>query len=125
MKKELKSGILSADKPADWRPTVGWVNVIAVLVLILDFWITFLAHVKYQFKIIFELIFKILVVLFTTFRMQKDANAYLYVGVLEQGDVQIGGVRRADTRCCNAAFTTSTICYECTIDQSQLIVTLF
>ena len=31
MKKELKSGILSADKSADHRPTVGGVNVIAVL----------------------------------------------------------------------------------------------
>ena len=30
MKKELKSGILSADKSADGRPTVFWVNVIAV-----------------------------------------------------------------------------------------------
>ena len=30
MKKELKSGILSADKSADCRPTVGGVNVIAV-----------------------------------------------------------------------------------------------
>ena len=29
MKKELKSGILSADKSADCRPTVGGVNVIA------------------------------------------------------------------------------------------------
>ena len=33
MKKELKSGILSADKSADGRPTVGGVNVIAVLVV--------------------------------------------------------------------------------------------
>ena len=37
MKKELKSGILSADKSADHRPinrpTVGGANVIAVLVL--------------------------------------------------------------------------------------------
>ena len=31
MKKELKSGILSADKSADDRPTVFLVNVIAVL----------------------------------------------------------------------------------------------
>ena len=31
MKKELKSGILSADKSADCRPTVGEVNVISVL----------------------------------------------------------------------------------------------
>ena len=31
MKKELKSGILSADKSADCQPTVGGVNVIAVL----------------------------------------------------------------------------------------------
>ena len=31
MKKELNSGILSADKSADCRPTVGGVNVIAVL----------------------------------------------------------------------------------------------
>ena len=31
MKKELKSGILSADKSADHRPTVGGANVIAVL----------------------------------------------------------------------------------------------
>ena len=31
MKKELKSGILSADKSADGRPTVGGVYVIAVL----------------------------------------------------------------------------------------------
>ena len=30
MKKELKSDILSADKSADCRPTVGGVNVIAV-----------------------------------------------------------------------------------------------
>ena len=30
MKKELKSGILSADKSADCRQTVGGVNVIAV-----------------------------------------------------------------------------------------------
>ena len=30
MKKELKSGILSADKSADHRPTVGGVNVITV-----------------------------------------------------------------------------------------------
>ena len=30
MKKELKSGILSADKSADCRPTVGGANVIAV-----------------------------------------------------------------------------------------------
>ena len=30
MKKELKSGILSADKSADCLPTVGGVNVIAV-----------------------------------------------------------------------------------------------
>ena len=35
MKKELKSCILSADKSADHRPTVGGVNVIAVVVLIL------------------------------------------------------------------------------------------
>ena len=33
MKKELKSGILSADKSADCRSTVGGVNVIAVLVV--------------------------------------------------------------------------------------------
>ena len=33
MKKELKSGILSADKSADGRPTVGGVNVIAVSVV--------------------------------------------------------------------------------------------
>ena len=33
MKKELKSGILSADKSADGRPTVGGVNVIAVLLM--------------------------------------------------------------------------------------------
>ena len=32
MKKELKSGILSADKSTDGRPTVGGANVIAVLV---------------------------------------------------------------------------------------------
>ena len=32
MKKELKSGVLSADKSADCRPTVGGVNGIAVLV---------------------------------------------------------------------------------------------
>ena len=31
MKKELKSGILSADKSADGRPTVFLANVIAVL----------------------------------------------------------------------------------------------
>ena len=31
MKKELKSGILSANKSADHRPTVGGVNVIADL----------------------------------------------------------------------------------------------
>ena len=31
MKKELKSDILSADKSADYRPTVGGANVIAVL----------------------------------------------------------------------------------------------
>ena len=31
MKKELKSDILSADKSADCRPTVGGVNVIVVL----------------------------------------------------------------------------------------------
>ena len=31
MEKELKSGILSADKSADHRPTVGGVNVFAVL----------------------------------------------------------------------------------------------
>ena len=31
MKRELKSGILSADQSADHRPTVGGVNVIAVL----------------------------------------------------------------------------------------------
>ena len=31
MKKELKSGILSGDKSADCRLTVGGVNVIAVL----------------------------------------------------------------------------------------------
>ena len=31
MKKELKSGILSADKSADCRRTVGGANVIAVL----------------------------------------------------------------------------------------------
>ena len=40
MKKELKSGILSADKSADksadGRPTVFWVNVIAVLVI--NYW---------------------------------------------------------------------------------------
>ena len=36
MKKELKSGILSADKSDDCRPTVGGANVIAVLSLILD-----------------------------------------------------------------------------------------
>ena len=30
--KELKSGILSADKSTDCRPTVGGVNVIAVMV---------------------------------------------------------------------------------------------
>ena len=39
MKKELKSGILSADKSADHRPinrpTVGGVNVIAVLVVLI------------------------------------------------------------------------------------------
>ena len=34
MKKELKSGILSADQSADGRPTVGVVNVIAVLFII-------------------------------------------------------------------------------------------
>ena len=38
MKKELKSGILSADKSADDRPinrpTVFWVNVIAVLAFV-------------------------------------------------------------------------------------------
>ena len=34
MKKELKSGILSADKSADGRPTVGGVNVIAILHLV-------------------------------------------------------------------------------------------
>ena len=33
MKKELKSGILSADKSADGRRTVGGVNVIADLVI--------------------------------------------------------------------------------------------
>ena len=33
MKKELKSGILSADKSADGRPTVFLVNVIAVLLI--------------------------------------------------------------------------------------------
>ena len=33
MKKELKSGILSADKSADGRPTVFLANVIAVLLL--------------------------------------------------------------------------------------------
>ena len=33
MKKELKSGILSADKSADCRPTVGGVNVIADLLV--------------------------------------------------------------------------------------------
>ena len=31
MKNELKSGILSGDKSADGRPTVGGVNVIAVI----------------------------------------------------------------------------------------------
>ena len=31
MKKELQSGILSADKSADGRPSVGGANVIAVL----------------------------------------------------------------------------------------------
>ena len=31
MKKELKSGTLSAHKAADRRPTVGGINVIAVL----------------------------------------------------------------------------------------------
>ena len=36
MKKELKIGILSADKSADCRPTVGGVNVIAVLPAILQ-----------------------------------------------------------------------------------------
>ena len=36
MKKELKSGILLADKSADCRPTVGGVNVIAVLPAILQ-----------------------------------------------------------------------------------------
>ena len=35
MKKELKSGILSADKSADGRPTVGGVNVITVLASVL------------------------------------------------------------------------------------------
>ena len=43
MKKELKSGILSADKSADHRPinrpTVGGVNVIAVLLF------------KYKFRV--------------------------------------------------------------------------
>ena len=34
MKKELKSGILSADKSADGRPTVFLANVIAVLVFV-------------------------------------------------------------------------------------------
>ena len=34
MKKRVKSGILSADKSADCRSTVGGVNVIAVLQLI-------------------------------------------------------------------------------------------
>ena len=33
MKKELKSGILSADKSAECRPTVGGANVIAVLAM--------------------------------------------------------------------------------------------
>ena len=33
MKKELQSGILSVDKSADGRPTVGGANVIAVLTL--------------------------------------------------------------------------------------------
>ena len=35
MKKELKSGILSADKSADNRPTVGGVHLIAVLTMTL------------------------------------------------------------------------------------------
>ena len=35
MKKELKTGILSADKSADGRPTVGGVNVIAVFLFVL------------------------------------------------------------------------------------------
>ena len=41
MKKELKSGILSADKSADCRPTVGGVNVIAVLRPLIDLKISF------------------------------------------------------------------------------------
>ena len=36
MKKELKSGILSADKSSDGRPTVGEVNVIAVIANTVD-----------------------------------------------------------------------------------------
>ena len=36
MKKELKSSILLADKSADSRPTVGGVNVIAVLPTLLS-----------------------------------------------------------------------------------------
>ena len=45
MKKELKSGILSADKSADGRPTVVGVNVIAVLPTKND--ATFLATCQY------------------------------------------------------------------------------
>ena len=39
MKKELKTGILSADKSADGRPTVGGVNVIAVIITMLESYI--------------------------------------------------------------------------------------
>ena len=60
-----------------------------------DFWITSLAHVKYQVKIIFgrkifiyEPIFKNFVALFTTLECKRTTIPYLYVGVLEQGYMQ-------------------------------------
>ena len=45
MKKELKSGFLSADKSADGRPTVFLVNVIAVLRPFIDVRIWFLLNI--------------------------------------------------------------------------------
>ena len=53
MKKELKAGILSADKSADGRPTVGGVNIIADLVIPIfnfgfsGFALEFLDHIRY------------------------------------------------------------------------------
>ena len=48
MKKELKSGILSADKSADRRPTVGEVNVIAVNYQLISAFVFSFSKIKFS-----------------------------------------------------------------------------